>query len=212
MGKKKIEAIDGADEELQITRHHNRNEDKSRDRKPDDRRRSVVLSTMESSEARKEQNGSNRSVNTESYFFVLLLSKKQAKFYRGDQSGFEEIKINEMPNGVSDVVHIEEKEGQNIFRTGSGGGGGHGMGSTAPDDKENTSMYLKEVDRTLWKEILNKEKAPLILGGVDYIVAMYKDLSQYKNIMDQSLSGNLDNEEIHKIYKKVKEFVNPFIA
>lgn len=195
------------------TRHPNRNEDKDRDRsKPDSRRRSVVTSIMEANEIKKEQGGSNRSTNTVSYFFVLLLSKKMARLFRGDQSGFEEIKVNEMPNGVADVVHIEEKEGQNIFRTGSNGGSSHGMGSTAPDDKDNTSMYLREVDRTIWKEVLNKEKAPLIVGGVDYIVAMYKDLSQYRHITEQTLSGNLDNEEIHKVYKKAKELVNPFIA
>ncbi|HZY82789.1 MAG TPA: hypothetical protein VFE50_24885 [Cyclobacteriaceae bacterium] len=218
----RIEEEYGIDEEkLEVagvhTRHPNRNEDKDRDRnQPDSRRRSVAATIMDSNDIRKEQNGNNQSLNTQSYFYVLLLSKKQAKLFRGDQSGFGEIKVNEMPNGVSDVVHIEEKEGQNLFRTGSSGGGSgaayHGTGSTAPDDKQNTFMYLKEVDRTLWKEVLNKEKAPLILGGVDYIVAMYRDLSQYKNITEESLSGNLDNEELQKIYKKAKELVNPFIA
>lgn len=199
------------------TRHHNRNEDKGRDRsQPDSRRRSVSTTIIDANEGKRETSGHGRSMNTQSYFFVLILSKKQAKFYRGDQSGFTQIEVKELPNGIDDVVHLEEKEGQNLFRTGSSGGGGganyHGMGSSAPDDKENIAMYLREVDRTLWKEILNKEKAPLVLGGVDYIVSMYKGLSQYKNILDDSISGNVENEDRHKIYKKVKELVNPFIA
>jgi hypothetical protein len=167
-------------------------------------------------EVKRESSGHNQSVNSHQYFFVLILSKKQAKFFKGDQSGFTQMEISELPNGVEDVVHLEEKGGQNLFRTGSSGGGGganyHGMGSSAPDDKENTSMYLKEVDRTLWKEVLNKEHAPLIIGGVDYIVSMYKDLSQYKHIEEQTLSGSLENEDRHKIYKRAKEIVNPFIA
>jgi hypothetical protein len=199
------------------TRHHNRNEDKGRDRsQPDSRRRSVSTTILDTNDVKRETSGHERSVNNQHYFFVLILSKKQAKFYRGDQSGFTQIEVSELPNGIEDVVHLEEKEGQNLFRTGSSGAGGganyHGMGGGVPDEKDNISMYLKEVDRTLWKEILNKEKAPLILGGVDYIVNMYKSISQYKNILDETISGNVENEDRHKIYKRVKEFVNPFIA
>ncbi|HMJ70189.1 MAG TPA: hypothetical protein VK508_14885 [Cyclobacteriaceae bacterium] len=211
----------GDDQNLEIpgihTRHHNRNEDKGRDRsQPDSRRRSVATTITDANEIKRETSGHERSVNSQSFFFVLILSKKQAKFFRGDQSGFTQIEVSELPNGIEDVVHLEEKNGQNLFRTGSSGAGGganyHGMGSGQPDDKENISMYLKEVDRTLWKEFLNKASAPLILGGVDYIVSMYKDITQYKNIVDQTLSGSLENEERHKIYKRAKELVNPFIA
>jgi hypothetical protein len=211
----------GDEQNLEIpgvhTRHHNRNEDKGRDRsQPDSRRRSVSSTILESNDVKRETSGHEKSVNTQQYFFVLILSKKQAKFYRGDQSGFTQIEISELPHGIDDVVHFEEKDGQNLFRTGSSGAGGganyHGIGSGVPDEKENISMYLKEVDRTLWKEVLNKEKAPLILGGVDYIVSMYKGLSQYKNILDETISGNVENEDRHKIYKRVKELVNPFIA
>lgn len=199
------------------TRHRNRNEDKGRDRsQPDGRRRSVTTTILDSNQVKHGTSGHDRSVNTKNYFFVLILSKKQAKFYRGDQSGFTQIEVPDLPNGVDDVVHLEEKEGQNLFRTGSSGGGSgatyHGTGSSAPDDKENTAMYLREVDRTLWKGVLNKERAPLILGGVDYIVSMYKALSQYKYILDESISGNVENEDRHKIYRKVKDLVNPFIA
>lgn len=210
----------GDEQNLEIagvhTRHHNRNEDKGRDRnQPDSRRRSVASTILDGNDTKRDISGHEKSVNTQQYFYVLILSKKQAKFFRGDLSGFTQVEVSELPNGIEDVVHIEEKEGQNLFRTGSSGGGTgayHGTGSSAPDDKENISMYLKEVDRTLWKEILHKEKAPLVLGGVDYIVSMYKGLSQYKNILDETISGNVENEERHKIYKRVKELVNPFTA
>jgi hypothetical protein len=146
----------------------------------------------------------------------LILSKKNAKLFRADASGLRHVEISELPNGINDVVHLEEKDDQNLFRTGSSGAGRtsnfHGMGAGVPDEKQNIVMYLKEVDRTLWASGLNKSNAPLVLGGVEYIVAMYKEISQYKHIMDKCVCGSLENEDPRVIYNKAKEIVNPIIV
>ncbi len=199
------------------TRHPNRNEDKSRERKtPDGRRGSITKQQEISNDTQPERdNHVRKSDGAQDHFFVLILSKKNAKFFRGDVSGLHHVDISELPNGVGDVVHLEEKDDQKLYRTGSSGGGSgsnyHGMGSGTPDDKENISMYLKEVDRTLWTSGLNKEKAPLVVGGVEYICAMFKDISQYKHITGKCLTGSFENEDPKEIYKRAKEIVNPVI-
>ncbi len=74
------------------------------------------------------------------------------------------------------------------------------------------SIYLKEVDRTLWTSGLNNSHVPLILAGVEYIVALYKEISQYKHIVDKCICGSIENEDPKVIYKKAKEIISPAFA
>jgi len=108
--------------------HPNRNEDKIRERKtPDSRRGSITRSQEITNDSQPEHdNHVRQSGNANPDFFVLIISKKNAKFFRGDASGLRHVNITELPNGINDVVHSDEKE-----------------------EKQNIVMYLKEVDKTL---------------------------------------------------------------
>lgn len=132
------------------------------------------------------------------YFYLLVISKKQSKLFRGDRFALTPVSIPEMPNGIEDVVHLEQKDDQNLFRTGSSGGGGgavyHGTGSSRPDDKENIAMYLAEVDSTLRQSALRDETAPLLLAGVGYIIPIYRKVTRYNNVWDTALTGSREFE------------------
>jgi hypothetical protein len=148
------------------------------------------------------------------YFYLLVLSKKQAKFFRANNFGMTQIEVPELPNGVDDVVHFEEKDDQKLFRTGSSGAGQganyHGIGGGKPDDKENISMYLEEVDETLWKEILNKENAPLLLAGVEYLLPIFRKVSHYKNIWEKNLTGSLEHTDDTQLYRQARDVMEPY--
>lgn len=148
------------------------------------------------------------------YFYLLVISKKQSKLFRADNFGVQFIPLSELPRGIDDVVHFEEKDDQKLFRSGSSGAGGganyHGIGAGKPDEKENISMYLAEVDKTLWKEVLNREKVPLVLAGVDYMVAIYKRIAQYKYIWNESLTGSLEYENELSLYAEARKLVDSY--
>jgi hypothetical protein len=149
------------------------------------------------------------------YFYVLLMSKKQAKLYRADAWGIELIDIPELPRGVEDVVHFEEKDDQKLFRAGTGGGTGganfHGIGSGKPDDKKNIEMYLDEVDETLWKELLNNEHVPLLLAGIEYMIPIYKSVTQYRYLWNEHLAhGGLEHEHEEVLYRMAMEKMQPY--
>jgi hypothetical protein len=152
------------------------------------------------------------------HFYLLLLSKKDAKIYRGDGFGMELLQVEGLPNGMDDVIHFEEKNARQLMRRAGGGagrdainGGGsyHGHGSGLADEPEYISQYLKEVDQTLWLELLANEKAPLILAGTEGIIGQYRGLSKYKNVVESMLTGNFDHEDKNTIYQKVKEIAAP---
>jgi hypothetical protein len=148
------------------------------------------------------------------YFYVLMLSKKQAKFYRADAFGMVPMEIDELPKGVEDVVHFEEKDDQKLWRTGSSGAGGganyHGIGAGKPDDKENLAMYFDEVDETLWKEVLNKENVPLLLAGVEYLIPIYKSVAKYKPIWNEAITGNQEYADDNSLYEQARKIMQPY--
>lgn len=148
------------------------------------------------------------------HFFLLVLSKKQAKLYRADAFGMVYLPVSELPDGVDDVVHFEEKDDQKLFRTGSSGAGGganyHGISSGKPDDKENIAMYFDEVDETLFKEVLHNEHAPLLLAGVEYMISIYKQVAKYKPIWDNALIGSHEHDDSNALYKMARKKMEPY--
>lgn len=152
-------------------------------------------------------------ISAKEYFYLLLISKKQAKLYRVDAFNIEYIPVDGMPRGMDDVVHFEQKDGKEVFRLGGSGAGMgsfHGMGEGRPDDKEHAAIYLEEVDETLWKEILHAENVPLLLAGVEYMVAIYRQVTGYNNIWNDALTGNFDRHDVNSIHQVALEKMKPY--
>lgn len=147
-------------------------------------------------------------------FYLVMLSKKQAQVFKADAFGMEVLDIPEMPNGMDDVIHFEEKDDKNLFRTGSSGAGKganyHGMGAGVPDDKKNISIYLDEVDETLWKEVLGRENCPVLLAGVEYLTSIFRQCTQYKNVWPESLTGNFEYTDTNTLYNMAREVMQPY--
>jgi hypothetical protein len=153
-------------------------------------------------------------MTTREYFYLLVISKKQSKLFKVDAFGIQYIDIPEIPNGIDDVVHFEEKDDQQLWRTGSSGGGGganyHGIGAGKPDEKENIALYLEEVDETIWKEILHDENVPLLLAGVDYLLPIYKSVTDYNHVCEQTLIGSYEHEDVRTLHQKALELMTPY--
>ena len=146
-------------------------------------------------------------------FYLLVLSKNQCKFYEADQFSMKKLEIEGLPYGINDVIHFEEKDKRQTHRragTAAGeravlGAGFHGHGSGLADEEEYMLQYFREVDQTLWTEVLHNQHVPLVLAAVDYEIALYKQVSNYKHISEVNLQGNFDHEDRHSVYLKAKE-------
>jgi len=142
------------------------------------------------------------------YAYVLVLSKHTARVYRADRFTLSRIDIPEMPNGMDDVIHFEEKSGEGHS---PGPEGARGGVSGLPDDKTNISIYLKEVDKTLRSEI-GISNAPLFLAGVEYLLPIYRSVSSYKNIADQFITGNYDRVDDSTLFQHVRPVLASYFA
>lgn len=148
------------------------------------------------------------------YFYLLVVSKKQAKVFKADNFGIQPVEIPEMPNGVEDVVHFEEKDDKTLFRTDTAGAGKgasyHGHGTGTPDEKQHLSSYLEEVDETLWEEVLHNDNAPLLLAGVEYLLPIFKSVSGYNNIWPEVLKGSHEHDDLQSLYAESRKIMEPW--
>lgn len=148
------------------------------------------------------------------YFYLLVISKKNPKFYRCDYFGIEHIPVDELPLAVDDVVRFENKEDQKLFRTGGRGGTGganfHGIGAGKPDEKQHIAAYLEEVDDTLWQTHLSRSTVPLVLAGLDHLIPIYRSVSDYKYVWPEALTGNYSAEDDGTLHKEAMELMKPY--
>jgi len=143
-------------------------------------------------------------------FYVLAISKKQARLFEGDQFMMKYIDVPDLPEGIADVVHVEEKDDERQFRSGTGDSSGHhDVVSGSPDEKETLALYLREVDNTLWKARLANEHTPLVLAGVDYIVNAFRQQSRYRHIWKEFISGNHDHDNMRALHRVAKTIIKP---
>lgn len=146
-------------------------------------------------------------------FYLLVFSKHDCKFYEGDQFEMKKLEVEGLPTGIDDVVPFELKESRQTHRRAGAAAGRssmvganfHGHGSGLSDEDEYLQQYYKEVDQTLWKEVLHNQHVPLVLAAVDYEIALYKQISNYKHVCEDCLTGNFEHEDRHSIYLKAKE-------
>jgi hypothetical protein len=152
-------------------------------------------------------------VTNNEYFYLLVISKKQAKLFKADYFGMEFVPVENLPEGVEDVKRLSEKDAS-TWRTGSRGGTGganfHGAGGGNPDDKTNIGVYLEAVDDVIYKEIFNKENAPLLLAGVEYLIPIYRSVCDYHNVWEDALTGSYEHMDTTALYQQAREKMSRF--
>lgn len=154
------------------------------------------------------------SIGSMQNFWLLLLSRSKATLFHGDQYGMEHIDVPGLPQGIDDVVHFEERDETGVVRAGGGGKGTvnyHGIGGGRPDDNKDLAQYFMEVSKTLEKEVLANEHAPLIIAGVEYLHPIYMGVSKYKHIIQSGLKGNYERTTTPELLRLAMEKIQPLL-
>lgn len=151
------------------------------------------------------------------YFYLLVISKQCAKLFKADAWGMQIVPVD-LPQSIEEVKRLSDL-GSTTFRTGESGrrsnrnaqaGVVHGAGGGNPDGKDNMLVYFEAVDDILWDKVLNKENAPLVLAGVEYVLPIYRSACDYHNIWPEALTGNRDQQETAALYQEAKQLMQPY--
>jgi hypothetical protein len=118
-----------------------------------------------------------------------------------------EITPDDFPGGLSAIVQQYELEKHLQFRTGTGARAightaiFHGQGSRSDDLKTRVVEYLREIDRRVIRELAGK-RSPLVLVGVDYLLATYRTINTYSHLFDADISGSPEAWSRQKLLQK----------
>lgn len=127
---------------------------------------------------------------TREHFYLLVISKRQVKLFRGDMYGIEHIPVP----GLSKVHEEPEKKGED----------------NASDNDDRTDIFLEAADDVIWKEVLHNQNVPLLLAGVEYLVPIYKSVTDYNNIYPEALTGSHERTDAHTLHALAMEKMQPY--
>jgi hypothetical protein len=151
-------------------------------------------------------------IASKEYFYLLVLSKQQCKLFRADAFGMEPVEVPGLPNGVTAVKKLPDNDAFTYSEgTGSRAGGPDLPGAAGgnPEIKDNITVYFEAVDDVLFREIFNKENAPLLLAGGENMIPIYKAACHYHNVYKDTLTGSHEHDERHALYNQAKEIMAP---
>lgn len=150
--------------------------------------------------------------SADGHFFVLAISQNQIRLLEGSRDAFDEVDLGEVPTSLAEALHHEDPERELQLHVAGGGPAGraifHGHGAGAEIDKERLDRYFREVDRGVG-QILRGEQAPVVLAGVGYATARYRELSAMGSIMSEAIAGNPDELRLDQLHERASAIVEP---
>lgn len=153
-------------------------------------------------------------------FHILALSQARVRLFDASRDTVRALDLHDVPESVRDVVGYDWEERSLQFHAanrgtnaGPGGGAGpgvvfHGQGSAKDDTKPEVRKYLQAVDRGILK-LLPDRNRPLVLAAVEWVAAMYREISKYPNVVEQNVEGNPDRLSAKELHAEAWRIVEP---
>lgn len=151
-------------------------------------------------------------------FHILALSLRSVRLLAATRYDVREVELgDEVPTSLLEAVGEELEEQHIQYHTGSkvsqGGGSPvyHGQGGGEKEDqKQEIYQFLNRLDHAL-KKYLGDRSTPLVLAGVDYLRAIYRDASDHPNLVEEGISGSPEKVRAEELHEKAWEIVRPLL-
>ena len=147
-------------------------------------------------------------------YCLLTLSQKRAALYAGTPSGMERITLPGLSESFEQLQEsLTAQPGSQTHTAAVGlrtkqGAVFHGQGGISDAEKADLENYLKHVDDSVKSYIGKHPGTPLILAGVDSLVAMFRSVSKCDSILTESISGNVDQLSTDELRERVSGIVD----
>jgi Bacterial archaeo-eukaryotic release factor family 3 len=150
------------------------------------------------------------------HFFILALSENESRLLAGTRFNVHMVNVPGLPAGVKDALRYDDPQRELGSHAAERGGPGarvvlHGQGIGAEVQKERLGRYLQAVDRAV-RPSLREQQAPLVLAGVEYVRAMYRDVNTYPNLLEAGISGSPDRTSTEELHTRAWALVEPHFA
>ncbi|MGM0396613.1 MAG: hypothetical protein ACQEP4_06120 [Bacillota bacterium] len=144
-------------------------------------------------------------------FNILTLSQAEVRLFEADPYRIRKIEVPEIDELVENYVPANELHQEATSPKGAASGGGpamHGYNEMSKTEKNEISKHLRSIDKEV-NRVLKETKNPLIVYSVDYIYPMYRDVSSYSNLMEESIKGSPEGVGEKDIHEKARGIFSP---
>ncbi len=149
------------------------------------------------------------------HYYILAISQNEIRLFEGTRHSVGKIDLPaEIPTSLNEALKLDEPDKQLQMHTGSSPGGAstgmfHGQGSGAEEQEAGIEHYLNLVDSGL-KKIFREQQAPLVLAGVDYLLPIYRKVSEYAHIMPEGITGSPEHLRSEQLQEQAWPIVEPY--
>lgn len=146
-------------------------------------------------------------------YYVLALSHNRVQLMKGDQYYVEELQPKDFPTNMKKVLNIDEYPNETQTHSvapaskGKGSEKFHGQYNETQVDKDMLVEFFRRIDRYL-HNMIKDVKTPLILGGVDYLLPLYRQVSTHPNLLLGEIRGNLEHNSLDFIRERAYKLVD----
>jgi len=147
-------------------------------------------------------------------FYILFVSLNDVRLFQGTADTISEIALK-FPTSMDQALWADDPErvlnlhsastSTNEAKGGTAIFHGH---DPADDEKKNILRFFQSVNKGL-NDLLEDKNLPMILAGVDHILLIYREACTYHNTLEDSLSGNPDQEKLKDIHEQACQIAAP---
>lgn len=149
-------------------------------------------------------------ITLEGTFCILTLSQKNVRLLKATRDSVVQLDLKEAPTNMEEFQKYDVYEKSLSSASGAAGSKSmfHGWGDAGIDNKV-LENYLKTIENEV-TSILRKRNDPLILAGVDEVVAKYRQVNHYSRLMEQAITGNPDPKSDKQIRDEGWEVIKSY--
>jgi hypothetical protein len=148
------------------------------------------------------------AIGVSSRFIILAISRNQVRVLKCTGDGYEKLSVPRLPTNIEQALNLQTADRGEQVHSGMRGDLGkeagvfHGQGGHRDTIKDETQEYFRLVSQVL-RPVLRQTPWPVILAGVEYEVAMYRQHSDCRDIAEESLHGCFDYVTDQQLYEQV---------
>ncbi|MEQ1948932.1 MAG: hypothetical protein ABL995_17205 [Bryobacteraceae bacterium] len=125
-------------------------------------------------------------------FHVLALSQNAVKLFMGSASGLHEVDL------ALDIDVISPPEMRKSLRGQATTAGARVTHALERDQKGQLADYCRKVDRVIAPHV--KAHEPVVLAAVDYLGAIYREVSTLPNLAHDTIGGNPETTHVDQLH------------
>jgi hypothetical protein len=147
-------------------------------------------------------------------FYILALSQNAVRLVESTRYTASEVALEDMPESLADILRYDSERNLQLHTAAPVGKGEqsavfHGHGGGVDDAKTNILKYFRQIDAGLTK-LLQGERAPLILAGVDYLLRIYAQANTYPYLLNDGVTGSPEELSAEDLRDRAWAIAEPY--